>query len=174
MPDSSQPSQTDSMITDMPSTSEVTPMRFSLYCTSASRSSQENSSILQLIKLFFKCFLSTDSKAKILPIQADNKASPIKTSAQITELTLIGAKHYFKGNRGSNKTLAGDFHISSLHCFEDFKSHAKISSWLAPNGYQNILNECQTSDMVLISILSRVHTFTWREDLKQSIMGTDM
>lgn len=75
MPDSSQPSQTDSMITDMPSTSEVTPMWFLLYCTSASHSSQENSSILQLIKLFFKCILSTDSKAKILPIQADNKVS---------------------------------------------------------------------------------------------------
>jgi hypothetical protein len=36
-----------------------------------------------------------------------------------------------------------------------------------------ILNECQTSDMVLIGILSRVRPFTWREDLKQEIKTTD-
>jgi hypothetical protein len=174
MVDSSQPSQTTTVITEQPSTLEVTSMRFSLYRTSSTRSSHQNPTILPLIKLFFKCILSTDSKAKIHPIQAENKVSPIKTSDQITELTLIGARNYFKGNRGSNKTLAGDFHISTSLTFEDFKSHTKISSWLALNGYRIILNECQTSDMVLIGILSRIRTFTWRDDLKQSIMDTEM
>jgi hypothetical protein len=41
------------------------------------------------------------------------------------------------------------------------------------NGYNVILNSCQTSDMVRLGFLYRVQNFTYRDDLKMHIMQSD-
>lgn len=154
------------------SSRESNSLRFSLYRTQASRLPKDNTNHLPLLKLFFKCILTTNPQTKILPIQNNSKVSAIKTTSQITELSQIGAANYVKGSRGS-RSLAGDYHISTPLSFDELSSDGKIASWLGLNGYKLIYNECQTSDMVLIGILTRVRPFTWRDDLKQSIMNTD-
>ncbi len=114
-----------------------------MHCLNLSCTPQDNTTILLIIKQFFKCALSADSTTKILPIQVDSKVTP-KTTAQITDLTLNRARNYFKRNRGFNKALAGDFHISTPFTSEDFKCHSKISSWLTLNGYRIILSNVRS------------------------------
>jgi hypothetical protein len=93
----------------------------------------ESNTYLPLLKLFFKSILNSNQQTKILPIQTDSKAPGIKTTSDTTKLTAIGAKQYFKGNRGTIRSLAGEFHISTNLTFEDLV--VAKSQWV-PNDSQ--------------------------------------
>jgi hypothetical protein len=81
-------------------------------------------------------------------------------------------KYFIKPVKISFRTLTGDYHISTSLSFNEFKLHPnKVASWLDLNGYNITYNECQDSDMVLVGLLSRVDSMTWRDDLKNEIMS---
>jgi hypothetical protein len=44
-----------------------------------------------------------------------------------------------------------------------------VSNWMNLHGYYLVLSNFQSSDMVRIGFLSRVCSFTWRDDLKSMI-----
>jgi hypothetical protein len=139
-------------------------IRFSLFPRKVVQAHKTNVNQLSQLKSFFKCILSTNSQTKILPIRTDSKVLHLRTTDQVNELNSIGITNFFKPNKGTKKTLTGDFHINSPLTYEDFEAHPKIASWLGMNGYNIIKCECQASDMVLIGFLSRVQNFAWRAD----------
>ena len=157
----------------VPTTNTVNNIRFSLFPKRSTKQYQNVSESLPQIKTLFKNILHTHSSTKILTIRDDNPVFPIRTTDQINNLSMVGTMNYFKSSRSALKSLAGDYHISTALSFDDFKAHTKISSWLGLNGYNIIYHECQTSDMVLVGFLTRVRSFTWRDDLKSDIMATD-
>jgi hypothetical protein len=151
----------------------VNKLRFSLIRKNTPTGINGKGNSLPQLKNFLNLIISINSQIKILPIRNDTNVHPIKTSDQVMDLSLVGAKHYIKQMKSSFKSLNGDYHIVSPYTFDDFKSHPKIASWLELNGYNIIYNECQESDMVLIGLMSRVSSITWRDDLKREIMNTE-
>ncbi len=121
----------------------------------------------QLLK-FLYCLLSIGG-VSILPIQKDSKASPLSSTHQINELSLAGAKIFFKASKPNSGSLAGDFHLTTTLSFDELSSHPKLSIWMTLQGYYMVLCSCQSPDMVRIGFLSRVRLFVWREDMVEAI-----
>lgn len=128
---------------------------------------------LSLFKAFVKSIKAADQTAKILPIRSDIKIYALSTTDQITNLEHIGLSNYFKPYKKTQKTLSGDFHISTKLSFQELQDHPAFNTWLMHNGYNVLYNSCQTADMVKIGFLSRVRGFTLREDLQNFIMASD-
>jgi len=124
---------------------------------------------LALFKSFTKCIKSADHSAQIMPVRNDVKIYPLSHSDQITNLEAVGLPNYFKAYRQNRKSLSGDFHIYTNLAFDDLMEHQAILTWLSQNGYSIIRSSCQTADMVRIGFLSRVRTFTFRDDLHSFI-----
>jgi len=124
---------------------------------------------LALFKSFTKCIKLADHSAQILPVRNDVKIYPLSHSDQITNLEAVGLPNYFKAYRQNRKSLSGDFHISTNLAFDDLMDHQAVLTWLSQNGYSIIRSSCQTADMVRIGFLSRVRTFTFRDDLHSFI-----
>jgi hypothetical protein len=127
---------------------------------------------LSLFKSFVKSIKSADQTAAILPIRSAVKIYPLSTTDQITTLEHVGLYNYFKPYKRTQKTLSGDFHISTKLPFEDLREHPAFNTWLMHNGYNVLYNACQTADMVKIGFLSRVRGFTFRGDLQDYIMAS--
>jgi len=128
-------------------------------------------SFLPSLKKFFHVLLSTRA-VSILPVRNDSRASPIKTTSQVNELTLHGARVFFKASKPTGNSIAGDFNILSSLTYEESCLNEIISNWMALQGYYMVKCDCQTSDMVKIGFLTRVHPFVWREDLRNEIKNT--
>jgi hypothetical protein len=122
-------------------------------------------------KKFFHALLSTN-QITICPIRNDSRVSPLKTTPQVNELTLVGAKSFFKASKPHSSSVAGDFHIFTSLSFSDLCADTKILNWLNLQGYFIVLCDCQSSDMMRIGFLSRVRSFLWRDDLKEMIKDT--
>jgi len=127
---------------------------------------------LTLFKSFAKSITSADQTAKILPIQNDVKIYPLSTTDQINNLEHIGLSNYFKPYKRTQKSISGDFYISTKLSFDDLKEHPAFNTWIMHNGYNVLYNACQTADMVKIGFLSRVRGFTFRGDLQDYIMAS--
>lgn len=65
--------------------------------------------------------------------------------------------------------ISGDYYIASKLPFNDLQAHKNIQTWLVQHGYSMLWSNCQSSDMVRIGFLSRVQTFTFRDDLQKHI-----
>lgn len=78
------------------STKTPTGIRFSLSKQGQFSSSSPN--YLPSLKQFLKCVISIGS-IKILPIRNDNPINPLRTTDQISELTVVGAKAFFKPSK---------------------------------------------------------------------------
>jgi hypothetical protein len=128
---------------------------------------------LALFNSFVKSIKSADQTAKIQPIRSDAKIYPLSTTDQINSLEQVGLYNYFKPYKRSQKTISGDFHVSTKLSFEDLKDHPAFNTWLMHNGYNVLYNACQTADMVKIGFLTRVRGFTFRGDLQEYIMGSE-
>ena len=129
---------------------------------------------LALFQSFVRSIKSADHAAKIQPIRSDVKIYPFSTTDQINSLEHVGLYNYFKPYKRTQKTISGDFHISTTLSFEDLKDHPACNTWLMRNGYNALYNACQSADMVKIGFLSRVRGFTFRGDLQNYIMaGTE-
>jgi len=127
---------------------------------------------LVLFKSFVKSVKVADHSSKILPIRSDVKIYPLSTTDQINSLEHIGIMNYFKPYKKTQKTLSGDFCISTKWSFEELKEHPAFNTWLMHQGYNVNYNACQTADMVKIGFLSRIRGFTYRGDLQEFIMGS--
>jgi hypothetical protein len=114
-----------------------------------------------------------DQTAKFLPIRSDIKIYSLSTTDQINALEHIGLTNYFKPYKRTQKSLSGDFHISTRLSFEDFKEHPAVNTWLMHNGYNILYNACQSADMVKVGFLSRVRGITFRGDLQAYIMASE-
>ncbi len=127
--------QTNQIIKTTPTIKSSSSICFSLCPRKIMHAQKALASQLVQMKPLFKCILSTNSQTKIFPICTDSKVLHLWTSDHINELTTIGVANFFKPNKGTNKTLTGDFHISSPLTYEELESHPKIASWLGMNGY---------------------------------------
>jgi len=123
---------------------------------------------LHPLKKFFHVLLSTRA-ISILPVRNDSKASPIRLTLQVNELTQIGARVFFKASKASGGLIAGDFHVLSSLPYNELSSNEIISNWMALQGYYMVKCDCQSSDMVKIGFMTRVRPFVWREDLRNKI-----
>lgn len=89
----------------------------------------------------------------------DQQFQPLSIINQINNIDEIGVTHFFKAYKRTKKTLSGDFHIGAKHTFDKIKNHKDFKTWFHLHGYNVFLNSysCQTSDMVRIGFLSRLH-----------------
>jgi hypothetical protein len=147
--------------------------RFAIYRKQTYPTLGAPSNQLLLFKAFVKSIKSADQTAKILPIRSDVKIYALSTTDQIANLEHIGLSNYFKPYKRTQKTLSGDFHISTKLSFQELQDHPAFNTWLMHNGYNVLYNNCQTADMVKIGFLSRVRGFTFRGDLQAFIMASD-
>jgi hypothetical protein len=146
--------------------------RFAIYRKQTYPTPGDPPNQLTLFKSFVKSIKSADPSARILPICSDVKIYPLSTTDQINSLTHIGLNNYFKPYKKTQKTLSGDFCISTKFPFESIREHPAFNTWLMHQGYNVTYNACQTADMVKIGFLSRVRGFTFRGDLQDYIMGS--
>jgi hypothetical protein len=126
---------------------------------------------LHQLKQLFHCILGIGSTT-ILPIQTDNLVSPLKTTSQVNDLSIIGAKSFFKASRTGNTGIAGDYHIRTPLDYDTFHQTQRLINWLILNGYTISCCDCQDADMVRIGFLSRVQPFAWRDDQSKFIKQT--
>jgi hypothetical protein len=159
-----------SPIASPPQKSDNSPIRFSLAQKSQPTSSTSNA--LPHLRKFFHCLLSLKN-VLILPIHNDSKSS-IKITHLVNELSVLGAKNFFKAiSKPNSKSLAGDYHISTPLTYEELSTHQNIENWLSLHGYYLVLCACQSSDMVRVGFLSRVRSFVWWADLCEMIKSTE-
>jgi hypothetical protein len=144
--------------------------RFAIYRKSSTPYVSNAPSQLNLFKSFCKNLKSIDPQVQILPMRNDRQIHPLSTTDQINNVDEIGIPNFFKPYKRTKKTLSGDFHIGTKLTFEELKTNTNFTTWFHMNGYNVMLNSCQTSDMVRIGFLNRVRTFTYRDDLKTHIM----
>jgi hypothetical protein len=123
---------------------------------------------------FAKCLKSIDPRLQILPMRNDRHIRPLSTTDQINSIDEIGISNFFKPYKRTKKSLSGDFHIGTKLTFDEVKNHKDFMTWFHMNGYNVFLNSCQTSDMVHIGFLSRVRTFTYRDDICAHIMNSEL
>jgi hypothetical protein len=57
--------------------------------------------------------------------------------------------------------------------FDEVKNHKNLSTWFHLNGYNMTISGCQSSNMVRIGFLSRVHGLTCRDDMQDFIINTE-
>jgi len=145
--------------------------RFAIYRKQTYPAPGAPSNQLLLFQSFVKSIKSADNTTKILPIRSDVKIYPLSTTDQINTLEHIGLINYFKPYKRTQKTLSGDFCISTRLTFDSLKEHPAFNTWLMHNGYNASYNACQSADMVKIGFLSRVQGFTFRGDLQDYIMS---
>jgi hypothetical protein len=126
---------------------------------------------LALFKTFVTCLKSIDSNLQILPIRNDLKVHPISTTDQIRNLLDSGLITYFKAYKRSQKSLSGDFNISTSLPFAQLEAHKNLQTWLHVHGYNIMYSGCQTDNMVKIGFLTRVQGFTYRDDLYNHIVS---
>jgi len=146
--------------------------RFAIYWKQTYPTPGATPNQLALFRSFVKCIKSADQTAKILPIRNDLKIYSLSTTDQINNLEHIGLSHYFKPYKKTQKTISGDFHVSTKLSFDELKEHPAFSTWIMHNGYNVIYNACQTADMVRVGFLSRVRGFTLRNNLQDFIMAS--
>jgi hypothetical protein len=127
---------------------------------------------LSLFKSFAKCLKATDKTFQILPIRNDIKVHSLSTSDQINGLEPIGLPTYFKPYCKMQTHISGDYYIATKLSFSELREHQNIQTWLIQSGYQMQWNNCQTYNMVKIGFLSRVRSFTFRDDLKAYITAS--
>jgi hypothetical protein len=147
--------------------------RFAIYRKPSTPYVANAPSQLNLFKSFCKSLKSIDPQAQILPMQNDRQINPLSTTDQINKVDEIGLLNFFKPYKRAKKTPSGDFNIGTKLTFDEVKTHINFTTWFHMNGYNIILNSCQTSDMVRIGFLNRVQNFTFRDDLKMRIMQSD-
>jgi hypothetical protein len=147
--------------------------RFAIYRKSSTPYVANTPSQLNLFKSFCKSLKSIDPQLQVLPMHNDHQIHPISTTDQINNVDEIGLLNFFKPYKRTKKTLSGDFHIGTKLTFNELKANTNFTMWLHMNGYNVMLNSCQTSDMVRIGFLNHVRTFTYRDDLKMHIMQSD-
>ncbi len=121
---------------------------------------------------FSKCLKSIDPQQQILPMRNDHHIHPLSTTDQINNIDEIGITNFFKAYKRIKKTLSGDFHIGTKLTFDEIKNHKNFTTWFHMHCYNVFLNSCQTSDMVRIGFLSRVRSFTYRDDLCAHILNS--
>jgi hypothetical protein len=126
---------------------------------------------LALFKTFVTCLKSIDSNLQILPIRNDLKVHPISTTDQIWNLLDSGLITYFKAYKRSQKSLSGDFNISTSLPFAQLEAHKNLQTWFHVHGYNIMYSGCQMDDMVKIGFLTRVRGFTYRDDLYNHIVS---
>jgi hypothetical protein len=140
--------------------------RFAIYRRNTGTQTTGNpSQQLALFKSFAKCLKSIDHSSQILPVRSDKNIYPLSTSDQILQLEAIGLTNYFRPYRQNRKTLSGDFNIATKLTFEELQDNKGFQTWLHQHGYNIIKSSCQTADMVRIGFLTRVRTFTYRDDM---------
>jgi hypothetical protein len=144
------------------------PLRISLARRGKLGSAPSSNSSLSLTWKLFHSLLGT-GKITILPIHNNSKISPIKSTTQVNELTLVGVKSFLKASKPNSGSIAGDLHILTSMSFDEVCLNTRVSDWMNLHGYYLVLSDCQSSDMVRISFLLRVQPFTWRDDLKSMI-----
>jgi len=154
----------------MPKTAaeESLSLRISLARRGKLGSTPSSNGSLSLTKKLFHSLLST-GKITIIPIRNDSKVSPIKSTTQVNELMLVGAKTFLKASKPNSRNIVGDLHILTRLSFDEVCQNTKVSNWMNLHGYYLVLSNFQSSDMVRIGFLSRVCSFTWRDDLKSMI-----
>jgi hypothetical protein len=163
------PQVLEESIPSIPVKTKRTSIRVSL--ARRTRESSTSTDSLSFLKKKFHVLIST-SQVSILPVRNDSKVSPLKTTSQVNELTVIGAKRFHKASKPNRFNISGDYHLSSSMTFDELCSHQKIYEWLHAHGYYLVLSECQSSDMLKIGFLTRVRPFTWREDLRDMIKNS--
>jgi hypothetical protein len=146
--------------------------RFSLYKKSSVPVPGALTSQLKLFQSFFRSVKATEHSEKILAIRSDVQIYPLTTTDQIMNLEHTGLFNYFKPNKRSQKTIAGDFFDQTKHTFKAFQEHPAMNTWLMQFGYNIAKNSCQTADMVRIGFLSRVRGFTLRNDFQDFITSS--
>jgi hypothetical protein len=147
--------------------------RFAIYRKPSTPYVANAPSQLNLFKSFCKSLKSIDPQIQVLPMRNDRQIHPLFTTDQINSIDEIGLLNFFKPYKRTKKTLSGDFHIGTTLTFDELKAHKNFTTWFYMNGYNVMLNSCQTSDMVRIGFLNRVRTFTYRDDLKSHIVLSD-
>jgi hypothetical protein len=145
--------------------------RFAIYRKRSTPYLANAPSQVKLFVSFCKCLKSIDSQLQILPLRNNRQIHPLSTTDQINSIDEIGITNFFKAYKHTKKTLSGDFHIGTKYTFDEIKNHKDFTTWFHMHGYNVFLNSCQTSDMVRIGFLSRVRTFTYRNDLCAHIMN---
>lgn len=144
--------------------------RFALYRRNANY--QSTLSQLSLFRSFAKCLKNTDNSIQILPIRNDIKVNSLSTTDQINHLEAVGLPTYFRPYKKNQKHISGDYYIATKLSFEELREHQNVQTWLIQSGYQMLWNDCQSSDMVKIGFLSRVRSFTFRDDLQSYITAS--
>jgi hypothetical protein len=147
--------------------------RFAIYRKSSTPYVSNAPSQLSLFKSFCKSLKSIDPQVQILPMRNDRQIHPLSTTDQINNVDEIGILNFFKPYKRTKKTLSGDFHIGTKLTFDELKMNTNFTTWFHMNGYNVMLNSCQTSDMVRIGFLNCIRNFTYRDDLKMHIMQSD-
>jgi hypothetical protein len=109
--------------------------RFSLYKKSSVPVPGAPTSQLKLFQSSFRSVKATDHSAKILAIRSDVQIYPLTTTDQIMNLEHTSLFKYFKPNKRSQKTIAGDFFVQTKHTFEAFLEHPAMNTWLMQFGY---------------------------------------
>ena len=172
------PVQTQPEVETFQPASQVQPSyykhRFAIYRKRSTPYVANAPSQVKLFISFAKCLKSIDPQLQILPMRNDRHIHPLSTTDQINAIDEIGISNFFKSYKRTKKTLSGDFHIGTKLTFDEVKSHKDFMTWFHMNGYNVFLNSCQTSDMVHIGFLSRVRTFTYRDDLCAHIMNSEL
>ncbi len=172
------PVQTQPEVETFQPASQVQPSyykhRFAIYRKRSTPYVANAPSQVKLFISFAKCLKSIDPQLQILPMRNDRHIHPLSTIDQINAIDEIGISNFFKPYKRTKKTLSGDFHIGTKLTFDEVKSHKDFMTWFHMNGYNVFLNSCQTSDMVRIGFLSRVRTFTYRDDLCAHIMNSEL
>jgi hypothetical protein len=133
------------LVPPLPATNKQTSLRVSL--VRKNKEGVTTSNFLQPLRKFFHALLST-GQTSILPIRNDSKISPIKSTAQINELTSVGVKTFYKASKPGSNCVSGDFHLFTSLSFEELCAHPNVIDWLHAYGYYLILCDCQTSDMI--------------------------
>jgi hypothetical protein len=144
--------------------------RFALYRKNAHFKSSMTQ--LNLFKSFAKCLKATDHLIQILPIRSDLKVHSVATTDQINSLEEAGLQTYFKPYKKTQQHISGDYHIASKLPFQELCNHQNVQTWLIQQGYSMLWSNCQSSDMVRIGFLSRVRSFTFRDDLQLFITSS--
>ena len=171
------PVQTQPDTDDFQPASQVQPSyfnhRFAIYRKRSTPYLANAPSQGKLFISFCKCLKSIDPQLQILPMRNDRHIHPLSTTDQINNIDEIGVTNFFKAYKRTRKTLSGDFHIGTKLTFDEIKDHKNLTTWFHMHGYNVFLNSCQTSDMVRVGFLSRVRTFTYRDDLCTYIMNSN-
>jgi hypothetical protein len=115
------------------------PLRISLARRGKLGSAPSSNSSLPLMQKLFHSLLGT-RKITILPIRNNSKISPIKSTTQVNELTLVGVKSFLKASKPNSGSIAGDLHILTSMSFDEVCLNTRVSDWMNLHGYYLVLS----------------------------------